>query len=240
MERPPQGYPVICQAGASAEGTAFAARNGELLFTIANDLGRAQEYYRTIKAAASDAGRNPDHIKVLVSMNPVIGRTQEEAEEKYEELQSCLDPDVMRQLAEFYLGIDLSQYPLDEPVPEIELHDVPNAMPLTHRKFQLTKARDAGLTMRQMINGFNGVGLYPLSAEAAADQFEEYYRNDGCDGFIIQYSHLPEGVEDFETLLAPLLRERGILRSEYGPGTLRDKLGLPHPANQFAKQPVGN
>jgi FMN-dependent oxidoreductase (nitrilotriacetate monooxygenase family) len=238
MERPPQGYPVICQAGASAEGTAFAAANGELLFTIASSLERAQEYYQRIKAAASDAGRDPDGVKVLVGLNPVLGRTQSEAQEKYDEMQSLLDENVTRVLAEHYFGVDLSQYELDEPVPEIELPEVGNSMPRAHQEFMLNKARDEGLTMRQLVNGFNGLNIYPASAEAAADQFEEYFRKDGCDGFILQISHVPEGVDDFVELVAPLLRERGLLRSEYPGHTLREKLGLPRPQNQFAGSPV--
>jgi len=234
MERPPQGYPVICQAGASAEGTAFAAANGELLFTIASSLERAQEYYRTIKTAASDAGRDPDHIKVLVGLNPVIGRTRAEADEKYEQMQSLLDSSVARSLAETYFGIDLSSYALDELVPEIELPEVGNGMPRAHQEFMLNKARDEELTMRQLVSGFNGLNIYPASAEEAADQFEEYFRNDACDGFILQISHVPEGVDDFVTLVAPELRKRGILRSEYSGRTLREKLGLPRPENQFA------
>ena len=233
MERPPQGYPVICQAGASAEGTAFAAANGELLFTIANSVKRAQEYYGTIKAAASDAGRDPNHIKVLVGLNPVIGRTRAEADERYEQMQSLLDENVTRTLAEHYFGIDLASYALDEPVPEIELPDVGNSMPRAHQEFMLNRARDEGLTMRQLVNGFNGLNIYPASAEEAADQFEEYFRSEACDGFILQVSHVPEGVDDFVDLVAPLLRERGILRSEYSGRTLREKLGLPRPQNQF-------
>jgi N-acetyl-S-(2-succino)cysteine monooxygenase len=235
MERPPQGYPVICQAGASAEGTAFAAANGELLFTIASSLERAQEYYGKIKTAASDAGRDPDHIKVLVGLNPVIGRTRAEADEKYEQMQSLLDPSVTRSLAETYFGLDLSRYALDELVPEIELPEVGNSMPRAHQEFMLNKARDEKLTMRQLVNGFNGLNIYPASAEEAADQFEEYFRNDACDGFILQISHVPEGVDDFATLVAPELRKRGILRSEYSGKTLREKLGLPRPENQFAR-----
>ncbi len=238
MDRPPQGYPVICQAGSSPEGTAFAAKNGELLFTVASSLERSKEYYQTIKAAASDAGRDPDHIKVLVGLNPVIGRTQAEAEEKYEEMQSLLDENVTRTLAEHYFGIELSQYAMDELVPDIQLPEVGNSMPRAHQEFLLHKARDEGLTMRQLVNGFNGLNIYPASAEAAADQFEDYFRSDACDGFILQISHMPEGVEDFCNLVAPLLRERGILRSEYSGGTLRENLGLPRPANQFARAPA--
>jgi FMN-dependent oxidoreductase (nitrilotriacetate monooxygenase family) len=233
MGRPPQGHPVICQAGASKDGTAFAARNGELLFTIANSLERAQEYYRTVKDAAADAGRDPDHVKVLVGLNPVIGRTEAEAKEKYEEMQALLDPEVTTRLAETYFGVELDKYPLDEPVPEIELPEVGNSMPRAHQEFMLKKARDENLTMRELVSGFNGLNIFPASAEAAADQFEEWYRNDGCDGFILQISHVPEGVTDFVDMVVPLLQKRGILRTEYGPGTLREQLGLPRPANSF-------
>ena len=218
MQRPPQGHPLICQAGASAEGTAFAAANGELLFTIANSVDRARDYYRTIKAAAADAGRDPDHVKVLVGLNPVIGATEAEAQEKYEEMQSLLDENVTRTLAEHYFGIDLSAYALDEPVPEIDLPDVGNSMPRAHQEFMLNRARDEGLTMRQLVNGFNGLNIYPASAEAAADQFEDYLLGDACDGFILQISHLPEGLEDFERLLAPELRRAGSSARSTGPG----------------------
>jgi FMN-dependent oxidoreductase (nitrilotriacetate monooxygenase family) len=237
MERPPQGHPVICQAGASADGTAFAAANGELLFTIANNMARSQDYYRKIKDAAAEAGRDPDHIKVLVGLNPVIGRTEAEAREKYEEMQSLLDPDVCRTLAEHYFGMDLTKFPLDEPVPEIELPEVGNSMPRAHQEFMLNKARDEGLTMRQLVNGFNGLNIYPASAEQAADEFEEYFRNDACDGFIVQISHVPEGVDDFVDLVVPLLQERGIFKTEYAGGTLRENLGLPRPANRHTGSP---
>jgi FMN-dependent oxidoreductase (nitrilotriacetate monooxygenase family) len=235
MERPPQGHPVICQAGASAEGTAFAAANGELLFTIASSLERAQDHYRTIKAAAADAGRDPDQVKVLVGLNPVVGRTQAEAQERYEQMQSLLDENVTRTLAEHYLGIDLTSYPLDELVPEIELPVVGNSMPRAHQEFMLNKARDEGLTMRQLVNGFNGLNIYPASAQAAADEFEEYYRAKACDGFIVQISHVPEGVDDFVELVVPLLQQRGLLRTEYAGRTLREKLGLARPVNRFTQ-----
>lgn len=238
MERPPQGHPVICQAGASKEGTQFAAEVGEVLFTVSNSLPRAQELYRTIKDAAANAGRDPDHVKVLASLNPVIAATESEAQERYEHMQSLLDPDVTRTLAEHYFGIDLSAYPLDEPVPEIELPDAGNSMPRAHQEFMLNKARDEGLTMRQLINGFNGLNIYPASAEAAADQFEEWFRDEACDGFIIQFSHVPEGVDDFVDLVVPELRKRGIIRTEYTGRTLREHLGLPRPANRHAQADI--
>jgi FMN-dependent oxidoreductase (nitrilotriacetate monooxygenase family) len=234
MERPPQGHPVICQAGASKDGIAFAAKNGELLFTIANSKVRAKEFYDTVKSGASDAGRDPSDVKVLVSLNPVVGRTAQEAQDRYEQMQELLDPDVSRTFAENYFGIDLDAYPLDELVPDIDLPEVRNGMPLAHREFMLNKARDEGLTMRQLVNGFNGTSIYPASAQDVADQFEDWFQDEACDGFIMQVSHNTGGITDFVDHVVPLLRERGLIRDEYTSSTLRGHLGLSRPRSRYA------
>lgn len=234
MERPPQGYPVIAQAGASKDGISFASRNGEVLFSVNSSIDRAKEFYRQIKDGAVEAGRDPDDVRILASINPVIGRTEEEAVAKYEQMQQLLDDDVSRTFAEHYFGIDLSQYPLDELVPEIELPDVARGMPRAHQEYMLNKARDEKLTMRQLVSGFNGTNIYPKSAEAAADEFEEWYESEACDGFIIQFSHVPESVNDFVELVVPILRKRGLIREEYTGSTLREHLGLARPANRYA------
>lgn len=234
MERPPQGHPVICQAGASKEGIAFAARNGELLFSVNSSIDRARDYYRAIKDGAVEAGRDPDDVRVLASINPVIGRTEEEANEKYEAMQTLLDDDVSRTFAEMYFGIDLAQYPLDEQVPEIELPEVGRGMPRAHQEYMLNRARDEKLTMRELVYGFNGTNIYPKSAEAAADEFQEWYETEACDGFILQISHVPEGVSDFVELVVPILRKRGLIREDYSGSTMRENLGLKFPRNRYS------
>lgn len=234
MERPPQGHPVICQAGASKEGIAFAARNGELLFSVNSSIDRARDYYRAIKDGTVEAGRDPDDVRVLASINPVIGRTEEEANEKYEAMQTLLDDDVSRTFAEMYFGIDLAQYPLDELVPQIELPEVGRGMPRAHQEYMLNRARDEKLTMRELVYGFNGTNIYPKSAEAAADEFQEWYETEACDGFILQISHVPEGVTDFVELVVPILRKRGLIREDYSGSTMRENLGLKFPRNRYA------
>lgn len=233
MERPPQGYPVICQAGASKEGIAFAAANGELLFSVNSSIARARDYYQAVKNGAIEAGRHPDEVKVLASLNPVVGRTGEEADEKYQQMQALLDDDVSRTFAEHYFGIDLSDYDLDALVPEIELPEVGRGMPRAHQEYMLTRARDQKLTMRELVYGFNGTNIYPKSAEAAADEFQEWYETEACDGFILQISHVPEGVSDFAEFVVPILRKRGLIREDYVGRTLRENLGLARPANQY-------
>ena len=238
MARPPQGHPVIFQAGASAEGAAFAARNGEVLFTVASSIERAREYYQSVKKQAADFGRDPDSIRVLASVNPIVAETDEAAAELYEQMQSLLPPDVALNLAGHYLGIDLTQFELDEPMPDVELPEVGNSMPRAHQEFMLAKARDESLTVRQLAAGFCGLNLFPAGPEKAADVLCEWLDAGACDGFVLQSSHLPEGLTDFVDLVVPILQKRGVMRTEYSGRTLRENLGLPRPANRYAKEQV--
>lgn len=45
---------------------------------------------------------------------------------------------------------------------------------------------------------------------------------------------LPSGLEVFAAEVLPILRERGLFRTEYTGSTLREHYGLPRPANQFS------
>jgi alkanesulfonate monooxygenase SsuD/methylene tetrahydromethanopterin reductase-like flavin-dependent oxidoreductase (luciferase family) len=106
--RPPQGYPVFAQAGVSTVAQDMAARQAEIVFTPLHNLEQAQAQYRDLKARAAAYGRSSDHIKLMPGLNPVVGRTTAEAEEKHRFLQSLIHPDVGRELLANALGdIDL-------------------------------------------------------------------------------------------------------------------------------------
>jgi hypothetical protein len=45
---------------------------------------------------------------------------------------------------------------------------------------------------------------------------------------------LPSGLETFVAELIPILRKRGLFRTEYAGRTLRDHYGVPRPDSQFA------
>jgi hypothetical protein len=62
---------------------------------------------------------------------------------------------------------------------------------------------------------------------------EQWLFDNGCDGFNIMFSHVPEGLEDFVDKVVPELQRRGLFRREYEGKTLRENLGLPRPENQF-------
>ncbi len=117
VARPIQGYPVVIQAGSSEDGKNLAAQTAEVIFTAQQTLAEAQAFYADVKGRLAQYGRNPDNLKIMPGVFPVIGRTEEEAREKYQQLQDLIDPAVGLSLLSVLVGgVDLSGYPLDRPI----------------------------------------------------------------------------------------------------------------------------
>src|SRR5581483_7741122 len=73
VARPPQGYPVIVQAGASEDGRDFAAATAEVIFTAQQTLEEAQAFYKDIKGRLLAYGRSPESLKIMPGVFPVVG-----------------------------------------------------------------------------------------------------------------------------------------------------------------------
>jgi hypothetical protein len=74
--------------------------------------------------------------------------------------------------------------------------------------------------------------------EQVADAIETWFTHGAADGFNIMPPVLPSGLDLFVDHVVPVLRARGLLRAEYGPRrTLRERYGLPRPANQYVTSP---
>ncbi|MEH2319641.1 LLM class flavin-dependent oxidoreductase [Nostoc sp.] len=237
--RPPQGYPVIVQAGASEVGRELAAQTAEVIFTANQTLEDGQEFYADVKGRLAKYGRQLDDLKIMPGVFPVIGRTEEEAQEKYEFLQSLIHPSVAWGLLKTrYKGIDLSGYSLDDLAPPLPsdtnggksrlklLTDLVNRGNLTLRQLYLSVATARG---HRTIIG---------TPESIADQLEEWFNNGAADGFNIMPPILPTGLDDFVNLVIPVLQKRGLFRTEYEGSTLRENLGLRRPGNGLAAKQV--
>jgi len=236
MARPPQGYPVFAQAGASETGKEFAAQIAEIVFTPLHTLAQAQAFSADIKGRAAKYGRSPEDIKIMPGLNAIVGRTDEEAEEIYQFLQSQIHPDVGRLLLSTELnGIDLSPYPVDGPFP---LHLFADESKLSFAgKNVVEKAQSDNLTIREVYNWYAGArGQRTLRGgpQRIADEMEEWFLNDGVDGFLVQPAYLPGGLNAFADLVVPELVRRGLFRSEYESTTLRGNLGLRRPVSRYA------
>ncbi|WP_420997132.1 LLM class flavin-dependent oxidoreductase [Cupriavidus sp. 30B13] len=235
VSRTPQGHPVVVQAGSSEAGKELAARTGEAVFTAQQTVDDAVAFYADVKSRLAKYGREPDDLKILPGVFPVVGHSESEAREKFEQLQSLIDPVVgLALVSGLSGGFDLSGYPLDGPIPELPETNASKS----RQRLVIDLARRENLTIRQLYQRVAGArGHWQLvgTPEQIADQLEERFRKYGADGYNIMSPVLPGGLTDFIALVLPELRRRGLFRTEYAGATLRDHLGLkrpPHPAAQ--------
>ncbi|MGY2047893.1 LLM class flavin-dependent oxidoreductase [Methylobacterium sp. JK268] len=236
VARSPQGHPVIVQAGSSEAGKDLAAATAEAIFTAQQTLADAQAFYADVKGRLARYGRDPDHLKIMPGVFPVVGTSRAEAQEKFEILQERIHPVVGLSLLGSTLGgVDLSGHDLDGPLPDLPETNGPKS----RQKLLIDLARRDGLTIRQLylaIAGARGHWQVVGTAQDIADQLEERFLQGGADGFNVMAPHLPGGLEDFILHVVPELRRRGLFRDAYEGRTLRDHLGLPHPSRPLPRR----
>ena len=236
VARSPQGQPVVVQAGSSEAGRALAARTAEVIFTAQQALQDAIDFYADVKGRLEQHGRRHDDLKIMPGVMPIVGRTESEAREKFERLQSLIDPAVGLALVSGLTGgFDLSAYPLDGPIPELPETNASKSRQL----LTLELARRENLTIRQLylrVAGARGHWQVVGTPEQIADQLEERFVHYGADGYNIMPAVLPGSLTDFIELVLPELRRRGLFRTEYEGHTLRANLGLARPVNRYSAE----
>lgn len=236
VPRTPQGRPVIIQAGQSGRGRLFAAKWADVVFTSAPNLEIAQESYAIQKQQVTDAGREPDKVRLLPMVYTVIGETERIAREKeLMFLEELVHPMASLALLSEVTNYDFAEHELDDVVTDELIDSISGIRGLVQGIRRHVGDRE--LTLRMLANhratllqGPRFVG----TGEQVADQMQEWFASRACDGFVIAATHFPGAFEDFVRLVVPELRKRGALRSEYPGTTLRETLGLERPTNRFA------
>jgi FMN-dependent oxidoreductase (nitrilotriacetate monooxygenase family) len=236
VSRSPQGHPVIVQAGQSEDGRGLAAATAEVIFTAHQRLDTAQEFYRDIKQRARGLGRDPAHVLIMPGVSPFVGRTEAEAREKYEKLTSLiLEEDGLALLNGLTGGtLDLSGHDLDGPLPP-----TPPTEGMKSRQALIRSIADEhNFTIRQLyqwIASARGHFTIVGTPVQIVDTLQEWFENEGADGFNILPPWLPAGLDDFVELVIPELQRRGLFRTAYEGRTLRENLGLPYPENRWTR-----
>jgi FMN-dependent oxidoreductase (nitrilotriacetate monooxygenase family) len=234
VARPIQGYPVFVQAGNSDTGREFAAQVAEMTYSSAQSLDVAKAYYADVKGRMGKYGRDTDQLRITPGLSVVVGKTDQEARAKFDELQGAIEFGRGVEL----MGVDVSGYDLDGPLPE---HLEAGANGKGRFKQLVELARRENLTIRQLVLRF-GVARGHIqvvgSAKTVADTIEEWFVERGADGFNVVPPLLPGGFEDFVEQVVPELQRRGLFRKEYEGATLRENMGLQRPENQFSRRPT--
>jgi FMN-dependent oxidoreductase (nitrilotriacetate monooxygenase family) len=232
VARSPQGRPVVVQAGASEAGRDLAARTAEVIFVAHQTFEEAKAFYADIKGRLPRHGRHPDEVKIMPGIFPVVGRTQAEAEEKFEQLQELVHPVVgVSLLSNVIGGFDFSSLPVDAPLPELPETNGPKS----RQRLLLDLARRENLSIRDLylrIAGARGHQQVVGTPASIADQLQQWFEEGGADGFNIMAPWFPGGLDDFIELVLPELQRRGLFRTEYEGRTLREHLGLQRPVHR--------
>jgi FMN-dependent oxidoreductase (nitrilotriacetate monooxygenase family) len=235
MERSEQGRPIMFQAGASDPGRDLAAKHADAIFSAfgeADTMEAAKQYYADIKRRAVGYGRAPDDILIFPGVGPIVGDTQEEADAKYARETAYMDVEhAVKYLSRYFSFFDFSQFPLDEPLPE--LGDIgANSFRSTAENY-LRMAREEKLTLRQLAyRAASPKGGFVGTPGFIADKMQQAYEERATDGFMIFGTHAH--LRDFNAKVLPILRERGLFREDYESDTLRGNLGLDYPENRYA------
>ncbi|WP_312874236.1 NtaA/DmoA family FMN-dependent monooxygenase [Actinomadura litoris] len=237
--RPPQGRPVIIQAGDSAEGREFAAAEADVIFSRHGTLEDGRAFYKDVKSRLAKYGRRPDELKIMPSVTYVLGDTEEDAAERAADIRRAqVTPQGALAYLEGFWGRDLSGYDPDGPLPDVE-PDLGEGVSKGRAQFRGDRsetvrrwralAAERGLTIRELVIEATGRQTFVGTPRSVADQIDEFVRTDAADGFVLVPHLTPTGLDDLVEHVVPLLQEKGVFRADYTGPTLRDHLGLEAP-----------
>ena len=225
--RPPQGRPVMVQAGQSAAGIGLAARYAELVFSGPPSLAAAVDFRANLHTQVTAAGRDPGHVLVLPALMVTLGGTETEAQAKAQRLEELRSPEFHWQNTLYTAGLDPDGFDPDTPLPA-ELWSGPQA-PSSRAEvlYSAQRARpDAPLReIAQQLTGGAGQSHFVGTPEQLADHVIAWQDAGAVDGFTIMGSTLPYELTAFVGQVVPILQRRGRFRTEYTGHTLRDHLG---------------
>lgn len=233
ISRTPQGRPIVFQAGASDDGKKLAARHADAIFTHHDTLEEAQYFYRDVKSQLKNHGRNDDDLKIFQGVSVIVGKDADDVENQYQATAALVSvTDALNYLGRYFEHHDFSQYPLDEPFPDIG--------DLGQNSFRSTtdeikrNAHERHLTLRQVaLEAASPRPRFAGTAQQVADGLQQWFESHAADGFIIQ-GGTPDTFPRFVDEVVPVLQARGLFRTEYPGTTLRESLGLAEPVNQFS------
>lgn len=219
----PQGKPVLCQAGASKSGIDLAARVADLVVAAPKGRDAMRDYRDRLRKRAAEFGRDPDDVKVLYMVTPILGETEDDAKRKAERYYEPTDAAIARRLIMLSGDIDFSQLNLDEPIPDDLRTEASTSI------LENLRTWAAGRTIRETIAEERTESLRLVGTpETVADEMENVMNDVGGDGFLFfgggggvlnrRY------VDDVCDGLMPELKRRGLAGTGYRGANFRQHL----------------
>jgi alkanesulfonate monooxygenase len=229
-----QRTPVIFQAGGSVKGQAFAARHAECVFIGAGNIAAAKETVKSLREQAVAAGRQKDDLKIFVLTCIVVDETDLNAKKKLEEYTSYGLSEGSLALMSGWTGIDLSKFGLDERAENLSSQALQSAL----KSLGSRTVRD----WADFLAVGGGATIISGSPITVVDQMAQWLEEADIDGFNVAYTVLPECFENIVEMVVPEMQARGLYKTEYAEGSMRqklfgrgDRLNADHPAAAFRR-----
>jgi long-chain alkane monooxygenase len=221
-EPSPQRTPVLYQAGASSRGQRFAGENAECIFVAVPSKAVLKKTVAAIRASVAAAGRDPRSVLIFNLQTVIVDETDAKAQAKFQDYRSYISLDGALTLGSGWMGIDFGAYEREEPLRHIKTNAVQSSV-------DAFSSADPGKvwTVRELAEWIGIGGLGPLlvgGPQTVADLLQEWVEETDVDGFNLAYAVTPETFEDIVGYLVPELQRRGVYKTAYAPGTLREKL----------------
>jgi len=235
VSRPPQGYPVLFQAGGSDAGQELAAATADAVFARSLPLADAQRFYGGLKARVVAHGRQPDEVAILPQLRPVVAETAADARALAAEILASTPDAIIVEDVAHSIGQALPADP-DAPIVPAPDSDIANESKSPNRRLARLLSGERH-TARDLYAESFWESVSVGTATAIADDVQERFESGAADGFVVQALTQPLGFESFVDLVVPELQRRGLTRTAYEETTLRERLGLARPARR-ATEPV--
>ena len=229
------GEPVLVQAGGSGEGRDLAARNAEVIFAGRRSIEGSREFVRDLHERRRAAGQNTDLV-IMPSTAFVLGDTPGEAAERAREWRAReMTPKVATFLLEEVWGIDLTDFDVDGPLPEFD-PDWDHAYAYTRGRVGgerdarvfIQGWRDAAtrdnLSVRELLSTVHARRDFVGTPRQVADEINHWVQTGAADGFVVNPSVVPGGINEFADRVVPELQELGVYRTDYAEGGLHAQL----------------
>jgi long-chain alkane monooxygenase len=216
--RPPQGRPVLVQAGGSPQGQQFAAKHMDSVIAAVSTVGEMKAFRADLRKRLAAAGRDPDSCKLFFVISPILGESNAEALERSRRRQAHRESFPELALAQMgsLTDIDFSTFDIDAPIGELTT----NGQQGTLKRFLAQ-----GRTLREIAHKYR-YGFEDLvgTADHVAGAMAEVMQEVGGDGFMFTGLVTRRYVAEITDGLVPALQRRGLVRTAYEHKHYRDNL----------------
>jgi alkanesulfonate monooxygenase SsuD/methylene tetrahydromethanopterin reductase-like flavin-dependent oxidoreductase (luciferase family) len=185
---------------------------------------RIKYYADDIRKRAAAHGRNPEHVKVICFLTVIVAETSEEAEAKYEEYNELWSANAAKSQFGGASGYDLAEYEKQDQAQPFEFKKTEHGH---YKAASLTKDASKQLSIKEALSRLESIDrntVFIGNPIEVADQIQHHFETSGVDGYNLNHLVTPSCLEDFIDLVIPILQERGLYKTEYKEGSLRQKL----------------